>query len=453
MPKADLFSLVRLVFTSGPLSRAALARMTHVAPSQISVLIREALNSGLLVEEGFAPSTGGRPRIQLEANPDLAQLIGIDIGRFHIRAAVTDFVGKILAYKWLPTEPFKGRDHLLHVVHEEIESKRSQFPGIAAIGVSHSGVIDSRAGKVLFWPMIEGWESTPLRKIFEDAYGLPTLVEDSVRAVAIAEGHFGHAKGLRNFVLVTVGMGIGSAIFFDGHLHVGRNGLAGELGHTTVEENGKRCSCGNRGCLELCSSGSAILRRVRDELEHGVTSTLMKELDGDLERLSVEAIVAAAKSHDRLSEGVLSEAGMHVGTALASVVNLLNPEKVILTGKVAQAGGEVFLSQLLYNLRQRALPQAVKDLPVVISEIGEEAATLGMIQIAGEEVLRARCAGLNSKRFKPGADRRLREISDSDNQTIAWPKASVPESAKSDSSTIASEEYVDNAATNRERVP
>jgi protein required for attachment to host cells len=271
--------------------------------------------------------------------------------------------------------------------------------------------------------------------------------------MAIAESRFGHAKGLRNFVLVTVGMGIGSAIFFDGHLHVGRNGLAGELGHTTVEENGKRCSCGNRGCLELCSSGSAILRRVRDELEHGVTSTLMKELDGDLERLSVEAIVAAAKSHDRLSEGVLSEAGMHVGTALASVVNLLNPEKVILTGKVAQAGGEVFLRPLLYNLRQRALPQAVKDLPVVISEIGEEAATLGMIQIAGEEVLRARCAGLNSKRFKPGADRRLREISDSDNQTIAWPKASVPESAKSDSSTIASEEYVDNAATNRERVP
>jgi predicted NBD/HSP70 family sugar kinase len=144
---------------------------------------------------------------------------------------------------------------------------------------------------------------------------------------------------------------------------------------------------------------------------------------------------------------------MHVGTALASVVNLLNPEKVILTGKVAQAGGEVFSRPLLYNLRQRALPQAVKDLPVVISEIGEEAATLGMIQIAGEEVLRARCAGLNSKRFKPGADRRLREISDSDNQTVAWPKASVPESAKSDSSTIASEEYVDNAATNRERVP
>jgi len=419
MPKADHFNLVRLVCASGPLSRAHLARITTAAPSNISVLIRDALNDGLLVERGIAPSTGGRPRVLLEANPDLAQLIGIDIGRFHIRAAVTDFVGKILAYNWRPTEPSKGRDHVLHIVREEIESKRSQFPGIAAIGVSHSGVIDSRAGKILFWPMVEGWDNTPLRQICEDAHGLPVSLEDGVRAMAIAESRFGHAKGLRNFVLVTVGMGIGSAIFFDGHLHVGRNGLAGELGHTTVEENGKRCTCGNRGCLELYSSGHAILARVRDELEHGVTSTLTKEVDGNLELLSVEAIISAAKSHDRLSEGVISEAGMHVGTAVASVVNFLNPEKVILAGKVAQAGGEVFLGPLLYNLRQRALPQAVKDLPVVISEIGEEAATLGMVIIAGEQVLRARCDELSRERVRSGADRRLREISDSDNQTLA----------------------------------
>jgi len=390
--------------------------MTNVAPSHVCVLIRDALSDGLLVERGIAPSTGGRPRILLEANPNLAQLMGIDIGRFHIRVAVTDFVGKILAYKWLPTEPFRGRDHVLHIVHEEIKSKRSQFPGIAAIGISHSGVIDSKAGKILFWPMIEGWDNIPLSQIFEDAHGLPISVEDGVRAMAIAESRFGHAKGMSNFVFVSVGMGIGSAMFFDGQLHVGRNGLAGELGHTTVEENGNRCTCGNRGCLELFSSGYAILGRVRDELGHGVTSSLMKEVGGNSDLLSVEAIIAAAKSHDRLSEGVLSEAGMRVGTALASVVNLLNPEKVILAGKVAQAGGEVFLAPLLYNLRQRALPQAVKDLPVVVSQIGEEVATLGMVLIAGEEVLRARCSALSREQFRSGSDRRVKGTSDSDNQ-------------------------------------
>ena len=107
---------------------------------------------------------------------------------------------------------------------------------------------------------------------------------------------------------------------------------------------------------------------------------------------------------------------MRVGTALASVVNLLNPEKVILAGKVAQAGGEVFLAPLLYNLRQRALPQAVKDLPVVVSQIGEEVATLGMVLIAGEEVLRTRCSALSREQFRSGSDHRLKNTPDSDDQ-------------------------------------
>jgi predicted NBD/HSP70 family sugar kinase len=426
MKRADQLNLLKLIYTSGPLSRAALSRMTNIAPSQVTVVIREALRRGLLVEQGFAPSTGGRRQILLEANPSMAQLIGIDIGRFHIRTTVTDFTGKILAYNWLPTEPSKGRDRVLHVVHEEIRSKRQEFPKIAAIGISHSGVIDSKAGKVLFWPMVEGWDNTPLRQICEDMHGLPTFVEDSVRTMAIAETRFGHAKGLRNFVLVTIGMGIGSAIFFDGHMHTGRNGLAGELGHTTIEENGKRCSCGNRGCLELVSSGSAILCRVRDELERGVSSTLTKELDGNLDLLSVESIIAAAKCQDRLSESVLSEAGMHVGTALASVVNLLNPEKLILTGKVAQAGGEVFLNPLLYSLRHRSLPQAAKDLQLVISEIGEEAATLGMILIAGEEVLKMRWVEPERKHFKPGTNRRAGKASNTDNQSFLIAEGARP---------------------------
>jgi predicted NBD/HSP70 family sugar kinase len=214
--------------------------------------------------------------------------------------------------------------------------------------------------------------------------------------MAITEQRFGHAKGLRNFVLVSVGMGIGSAIFSNGYLHSGRDGLAGELGHTTVIENGGLCSCGNRGCLELCSSATAILARIRSELEHGVSSGLRDEIGDDLDKLSVELVVAAAKDHDRLSERVLSEAGTHLGTALATVVNLLNPEMVILAGMIPQVGCEILLGPLLYNLRQRALPQGVKDLPVVVSKFGEEAAALGMVLTAAESVLETRCHDLEA---------------------------------------------------------
>jgi predicted NBD/HSP70 family sugar kinase len=179
-------------------------------------------------------------------------------------------------------------------------------------------------------------------------------------------------------------------------LYVGRDGLAGELGHTTVAENGDLCSCGNRGCLELSASAAAIVRRVRSELERGVTSSLTNDVGGNLEQLSVEAIVAAAKAQDRLAERVLSEVGTHLGTALASMVNLLNPEKVILAGKVPQAAGDILMGPLLFSLRHRALPQGVKDLAVVVSQFGEEAAAVGTTLVAGEEVLKARCRELEA---------------------------------------------------------
>ena len=379
--------------------------MVNVAPSLVGVLVRKALDSGCLVEDGFAPSKGGRRPILLRPNPDFAKVIGVSIGRSHTCVVVTDFASTVLTRKWLPTETLRGKDHVLQVVHGEVKTQLAQFPGVAAIGITHSGVIDPQAGKILFWPMVEGWENVPLRQIIEDAHRLPTfVVGDSVRAMALTEERFGQGKGLRSFVLVYLGRGVGSAIYLDGHLLAGRDGLAGELGHTTVDENGDLCSCGNRGCLELCSSASAVVHRVRSELERGITSSLAKEVRGSLDQLSLEAIVAAAKSHDRLAERVLSEAGMHLGTALASVVNLLNPEKIILTGKVPQVAGEIILGPLLYYLRQRALPLAVKDLPVVISEFGEEAAAVGMALVAGEGVLKAaaaRCEG-NETRHRDG---------------------------------------------------
>lgn len=396
MRKATPFEILRLVYTSGPLSRTDLAEMTKVAPSHVSVLTREALNRGFLIERGSMPSAGGRRRVLLEANPDFAKLIGVDIGRDHTRIVVTDFASKVLAYKWHSTEPFKGKDHLLQVVHDEVKSQLVQFPNVAAIGISISAVVDPQAGKVHFWPTVAGWENTPLRQNFEDVHGLPTFVGDCVRTEAITEERFGHGKGIRNFVLVSIGMGIGCAIFCDGHLYVGRDGLAGELGHTTVDENGDLCSCGNRGCLELSASATAILRRVRSELERGVTSSLTNDLGGNLEQLSLEAIVAAAKAQDRLAERVLSEVGTHLGTALASMVNLLNPDKVILAGKVPQAAGEILMGPLLFSLRHRALPQAVKDLAVVVSQFGEEAAAVGTTLVAGEEVLKARCRELEA---------------------------------------------------------
>lgn len=391
MRNAHVFPLLKLISRCGPLSRVELAHRTRLAPSYVGAVVREAQNKGFVIERGLAPSSGGRRRVLLEMNPDLAQLVGIDIGTANLRIVVADFVGRILTHQCLPSETGNGKDHLLGLVHGELKRLLSQYPGIAAIGISHSGVIDQQAGKVLFWPKVSGWNDVPLKKIFEDAYALPTLIEDSVRSMAKAEQLFGLGKDLPQFIFVTVGMGIGSAIFVDGQLYEGADGIAGEFGHTTVDENGNLCTCGNRGCIELYSSASAIVGRVRAELEHGVASTLANELGGHPDELSVEKIAAAAQAHDRLSERVLAEAGMHLGTALAGIVNLLNPRRIILGGRVPQAANQLFLNPLLYNLRHRAFPQAQEKLEVVVSRLGEEAAALGAVLTVREMVLAARC--------------------------------------------------------------
>jgi len=391
MKKAGVFDFLRLIYTGECTSRTELGQKMEVAPSKLCDIVAEALSRGLLVECGLAQSKRGRRRVLLGINPELAQLVGIEIGRWHTRIACTDFVGNTLDYQELASETSKGKDRLLQVAHQAIKRLLLRYPRVAAIGISHSGVIDRRAGKVLFWPTVDVWEDTPLKEIFEAEHKVPLFLEDSVRAAAKVEQRLGHGKGARNFVFVYVGMGIGSAVFIDGCLYEGHDGLAGELGHLTVKDNGKLCSCGNRGCLELYSSAAAIIGQVREEIEHGVASSLSREVRENPGHLSLEKIAAAAQSHDRLAERVLNEAGGYLGTALAGVVNLLNPERIILSGHAPRAAQEFFLGSLLYNLRHRSIAQSTPGLDVVVSQFGDEAAALGAVLIAGEEVLKARC--------------------------------------------------------------
>jgi predicted NBD/HSP70 family sugar kinase len=397
MKKAGIFDFLRLLYTGQCTTRAELAHEMDVATSKVCGVVAEALSRGLLVERGLAQSKRGRRRILLGINPELAQLLGIEIGRWHIRLARTDFVGKTLDYQELASATSKGKDHVLQLVHQAIKRLLLDHPEVGAIGISHSGVINPQAGKVLFWPMVDGWEDTALREIFEAEHKVPAFVEDSVRAAATVEQRLGHGRDVRDFVFVYVGMGIGSAIFVDGRVYTGHDGLAGELGHATVKDNGKLCSCGNRGCLELYCSASAMIARVRAEIKQGVASSLSSEVRENPDQLSLEKIAAAAQSHDRLAERVLTEAGAYLGTALAGMVNLLNPKRIILSGHAPRAAQEFFLGSLLYNLRHRGIAHSTRGLEVVVSQFGDEAAALGAALIAGEEVLKVRCEEIERK--------------------------------------------------------
>lgn len=391
MDESQLHDALKLIYARRQISRTGLAQELNLVPSYVSLIVRKLLIGGLVRERGVAPSSGGRPGKLLEINPELAHLIAVDIGTVNCRIAVTDFLGNVLAFKRFRSQPEQGPEHLLSLIHHEIHSYRREFPRIMALGVAQSGVIDRATGTLLFWPKVGGWHDVPLKTILEREHGLPTIVEDSARTMAVAEQTFGQGRGLANFVHVLVGTGIGSTLFVDGEPYVGSSGLAGELGHTTIDENGPLCSCGNRGCLEVYSSGWAIIKRVRAALSDGVSSTLSKMVAENPEHLSVEMIVSAGKSGDRLSQTVLSEAGTHLGTALAGLVNLLNPEMIVLGGSVPRAAGEMLLDPLLYFLRSRAFQRSVSATDVVISQLDDKASALGAVVMLAKDLLGRLC--------------------------------------------------------------
>ena len=208
----NLADLLIFIYSGTDISRRSLVEKTQFAPSYITTVVRNLLKRGLLLEGGSAPSKGGRRRVLLQVNPELAHLVGVEIGTANCRIVVTDFSGRVLSFKKFPSEASSGKDRALELIHQEIRCILKQDARIGGIGIAQSGVIDRERGTVLFWPKVQGWKDVPLKQIFETEYGIPTILEDSSRTRGIAEERLGQAKGLSNFICVNIGMGLGCGV-------------------------------------------------------------------------------------------------------------------------------------------------------------------------------------------------------------------------------------------------
>jgi predicted NBD/HSP70 family sugar kinase len=387
MNKEDLLGVLEAIYDQGQASRTGLAEKTGFAPSYISTLVADLRRRGLVEEGGRSPSRAGRRRVLLHVAPDLCHLVGIRIGRANTRIVVTDFLGKVLSLKKVRTQISQGEDHVIQQIEDELDLAIKSDPLVKAIGIAISGVIDRQSGTVLFWPKVPGWNNVPLKRRVQAKYGLPLILEDSVRTMALAEEKFGDAKGRKNFVYVVVSMGIGAAIYINNRLYLGASDLAGELGHTTIDERGDLCSCGNRGCLEVYASGSAIINRIKSGLQQGVHSSLAQLIEKHPEGISIEAIVNAAKVGDQFAHTVLWEAGLHLGTGVATIVNLLNPEAILLGGEVPRIAKNFILKPLFHSFRGRTFRRSVENLKVIVSRLGGEAGAVGAAIAVAEKLL------------------------------------------------------------------
>jgi predicted NBD/HSP70 family sugar kinase len=375
-------------------SRVELAKLTGASMASMSGMVQRLIRKGLVAESGKGIANLGRKPISLSLRADLGHVVGVDLGSFLTRIVVADMAGTVSYKIEMLTKMAEGRDAVIRrtfaAVHRAMKDARISRKTLRGIGMAHSGVIDTKEGIVLFFPrpgQVTEWRNVPLRKMMETEFGVPCALDDSARMMALAEKHFGLGRELKNAIFIEVGMGIGATIFLDGNLYRGTGGTAGEFGHMTVEENGPLCSCGNKGCLEAMASCAAIIHDVKTAIQQGVISRITEVVEGNLDRISVEVIVQAAKENDTLSSRVLHESASRIGLMLADVINLLNPACVVFAGPLFRSGGDFLLDQVQEVIRRRALEKSGKEASLRLSRLGTEAAALGAARIITQQVL------------------------------------------------------------------
>ena len=309
-------------------------------------------------------------------------VIGIDLGGTFIKAALVDSRGRILARMKRPTEAAMGRERVVDNVFSIVRDLKAisrSLGGISALGMGIPGVIDIRRGVISTSPNLPGWENIPIRKMLSRRVGMPLYLENDANAAALGEKWMGAGKDVQNFCFITLGTGVGGGLVLDGRIWHGADGMAGEVGHMTIDPHGPRCNCGNRGCLEMYASTKALQRMIRQAQSSGKRSRFFgqirdKEISGDV-------IHRAAKGGDRVSRDAFARMGSALGIGIASLVNLLNLEKVVVGGGLS-AAWKFFLPTLREEVAARAFAAPVRRVRIVRATAGEDAGVLGAAYIA-----------------------------------------------------------------------
>ena len=304
--------------------------------------------------------------------------IGVDIGGTNIKIALVDREGKIVYSNTTPTRAEMGYEFTINNIKQAIKDLMKETNedknSIEAIGFGFPGQIDYVEGKVLILPNLPGWVNVPFRKIMEDEFNIPTYLDNDVRCAALGELNYGAGVGAKNLVCITVGTGIGSGIILNGKLVRGASNVAGEIGHIKMTMgDGPLCGCGDYGCFEAYASGPNIVAMAKEYLKGG-KSAKFKELA--TEELSPYVVAQAALQGDVVAIQIFKKMGKIIGLGLTSVINLLNPEKIIIGGGVADAG-DILFDPIKDTVARRAMPIQREAVEIVHAKLGNTAGVIG----------------------------------------------------------------------------
>lgn len=345
--------LLELFSDGRPRSRAAVARATGLTKPSVASIVDGLLEEQLLIPAGVGEAgvVGGRKPNLVIFNPDARAYVGVHLGVQRSSVAVADALGRTLVQATVPSavgDPATGVRELGPLVRGAAEQAGVPVERIASVGVSVAGLVDHRTGHCLLAPNLD-WHDVPLREWVEELFGVPAVIYNEAHAGALAEQRFGWGDGVANFVRIMVSEGIGAGVVLGSRLFSGAAGIGGEIGHCRVEDDGRPCACGNIGCLESVASQPAILQSAHEAADAAATD-LAPTCD-------IEDVLTAAARGDAAAVAAVERAGTALGRGIGYLLNVLNPDLVVLGGAVAGAG-DVLWRPLEQAVRRSSLSQS-----------------------------------------------------------------------------------------------
>jgi predicted NBD/HSP70 family sugar kinase len=365
----------------GLISRAEIARRTGLSRSTVSSLVADLQADGLVVERGEPGAAhgtqGGRPPILLSFDSSAGAAVGIDFGHSHLRVAVSDLSSRILAERALPLDTDhaaeEGLDAAAELVGDLLAQAGIDESQVIGAGMGLPGPILQESGVVGSSAILPGWVGVAAADEMRRRLDVPILVDNDANLGALAEAAFGAGQDATDLIYLKVASGIGAGLLLNGRLYRGTGGLAGEFGHFLVDPNGLVCRCGNRGCLETQAATGALVELLRRS--HGEDVTVQRMLD-------------LARAGDTGCRRVIADAGRAIGRAVSMLINVLNPELVVVGGDLADAG-DLLLDGVRDSIARATLPSAAEAAGIVAGVLGDRAQVLGAIALVISEADRA----------------------------------------------------------------
>jgi Transcriptional regulator/sugar kinase len=379
-------TILRLCIQSGEYSIAALSEQINTSVPTVTKLIGELMDEGFMIELGKSGTSGGRRPSIYGLNPAAGYFIGLDIRHTHASVAVTDFKGNLVCYQ--DDIPFilEIDEACLHTISKNIRDffveHDLDWNRVLGMGISVAGRVNPKTG---YSNLYSFDPDRPINKILSEDLDIPVVIENDSRAMTYGEYLSGVVKKEKNVLFVNVSWGLGMGMILDGRLYYGTSGYSGEFGHFPLLDNDQICRCGKVGCLETGASGSALVRMISEQLQAGRASSLSR-IFKDQGKVNLNDIFKAVQEEDILTIETIEKIGANLGRGLAGLINVFNPQLVVLGGKVAMAGDYLLLA-VRSAVKRHAQTIANQDTAIKFSKLRNQAAPIGDCMLSRSHLL------------------------------------------------------------------